>query len=236
MKLVYTLLLFCTAFCHGQDAAAYTFTPDSDTALSVTYKNQRIAQFGFEPIETSRADYAVRLSWYGTRIEAYRNLGQSWGFVTLIADEIEESRTERKFWMQFSLPPEVADEIISLTDGSGLESVPSQNKIKGWKDGFDGRTYIIETKNEGQYSFKTYWSPELQDVPEAKIINQYTELVRTLCNYKKIAGHFEALIPFFAYTIDGLTITARPTSEAVEKRQKYLEERQAILRQGQTKN
>ncbi len=97
-----------------------------------------------------------------------------------------------------------ARQIFEIVDTLNILNIPTDNKIKGWQKGFDGTEYIIETSNQRQYDFKTYWTPSMfaDTLIEAKEIQT---LVDKLFKDFKIASYYDKLkLPERNYEREGI--------------------------------
>lgn len=86
-------------------------------------------------------------------------------------------QVDKIFSNKIQLDSSIARQIFYLLDTLNIENIPTDGKIKGWQQGFDGTEYIIETSNKRQYDFKTYWTPSMfaDTLIEAKKIQIFVD-------------------------------------------------------------
>jgi hypothetical protein len=70
-----------------------------------------------------------------------------------------------------------ARQIFHSFEALVIADIPSDDVIPGWNRGLDGIDYSIELTQKGQYSFKTYWTPDIfvASLPEAKRIQTFID-------------------------------------------------------------
>jgi len=113
--------------------------------------------------------------------------------------------------------------MLKLIKSSAILNLPTDNLIKGWKQGFDGITYIIEYSTKEHYSFKTYWTPQMQDtLREGKLVQSFVNSVFELADAKNIWRTFSKTIPYECY-INGGNIACNVLTKKEKRR--YARER-----------
>ena len=74
-----------------------------------------------------------------------------------------------------------ASQIFQLLNRDEILVIPTDNKIKGWGQGFDGTETLIEYSTPQLYYFKEYWSPYgFKEIKEAQLIDTTQKQVWTL--------------------------------------------------------
>ena len=117
--------------------------------------------------------------------------------------------------------------MMRLIQSSTILSLPTDNLIKGWKQGFDGITYIIEYSTKEQYSFKTYWTPQMQDtLREGKLVQSFVDRIFKLAGAKNIWRIFSKTIPYQCY-INGGNIACKVLTKKEQRR--YARERKTTV-------
>lgn len=237
MKKNLLLCLFIFAKMQAQDASQFTFAPGSNID-SYKFARSQPDDFGFEPVELSRADYTLRLTWCYNSVILYKSNGNFFGWAkTYITDNEDRNTT---FGITFAIHPDTAKALIALADSTKISQIPPDNLIKGWPEGFDGVGYTIEEKQNGSYSYKTYWSPGSQKLAEAQIIATFVERFESISNFHGLTFAVYSQRPFMYYGVGcGVAGTGLHTKKEAEqfeqRRQNYLrnKEREAALK---TKN
>jgi len=113
-------------------------------------------------------------------------------------------QVDKIFSNRIQLDSSIARKIFYLLDTLNIVNIPTDDKIKGWQQGFDGTEYIIETLNERQYDFKTYWTPSIfaDTLIEAK---QIQTLVDKLYKDFKLSSYYDKLkLPKGNYKRNGI--------------------------------
>lgn len=89
-----------------------------------------------------------------------------------------------------------AKNIYNIIKKTKIADLPSDKDIKGWKQGTDGTTYIIEYANKKEYWFKDYWTPSAQDsIPESIIVWNFVKNISDTINLTKEYSKFENPLP-----------------------------------------
>lgn len=100
------------------------------------------------------------------------------GTITCFAIQYGKAFEVKKvFFKTGNLDKEVSELVLKAYSSQQVENIPSEEKIKGWRNGFDGIQYLVEIATPENYAFRTYWSPHLfsDSLPEAKRIESFTE-------------------------------------------------------------
>lgn len=163
------LLLIYSSFLFSQSKVEeLNLTQDSDTIYWNKYKNELIKKHNFEDITNKKDEIVFKFWSFGTCIEVTKNDTLINGNLIYFVDEVDEF-SKKVFKKTFNLKSETAKEIINLIEKTEINKIASDKFIKGWQHGFDGIEYIFEYKTKNEYSFKNYWTPNLQDnLDEAK--------------------------------------------------------------------
>jgi hypothetical protein len=95
---------------------------------------------------------------------------------------------------QITLDSSKARQLFNIVDRLSIVAIPSDDKIKDWRQGLDGIEFLIEISTPNQYDFKTYWTPGVfaDTLPEAK---QIQALVNYLYKDFKIYKYYQKLRP-----------------------------------------
>ena len=134
-----------------------------------------------------------------------------------------EKHTNRTHIYKVAISAYAVNTLLTLINSSDILNLPTDNLIKGWKQGFDGITYIIEFSTKKQYSFKTYWTPQVQDtLREGKLVQSFVDSFFELADSKNIWRAFSKTIPYECY-INGGNIACKILSK--KEQRKYARER-----------
>lgn len=105
---------------------------------------------------------------------------------------------------QVVLTSDITNNIFTFIDTAAIIDIPTDSKIKGWSQGFDGWTIVIETADPRHYSFKTYWTPPVfkDSLAEARKIQG---LVDYIFVNQQLNKHYQKLkLPPGKYHHDGI--------------------------------
>jgi hypothetical protein len=198
------LLLIYSSFLFSQSKVEeLNLTQDSDTIYWNKYKNELIKKHNFEDITNKKDEIVFKFWSFGTCIEVTKNDTLINGNLIYFVDEVDEF-SKKVFKKTFNLKSETAKEIINLIEKTEINKIASDKFIKGWQHGFDGIEYIFEYKTKNEYSFKNYWTPNLQDnLDEAKKIQNFVDELYRICNSENLSKLFVKEIPFRSYSYNG---------------------------------
>jgi hypothetical protein len=138
-----------------------------------------------------------------------------------------ETPTERTFVDRKTFGKDTVKTILNYITTSEINKLPTDNLISGWKQGFDGVTYIIEFANPTTYSFKTYWTPKAQDttLQEAKLLEAFVDKIFELVNGNANWNYFEKSIPYECYNVGGMirckVLTKKQKRQYAKERKNY---------------
>lgn len=205
---------------------------------SFWYKNQvDVAKKISQPLlDTSTAVDYIRIWTDGQVINIWQTVesGPLAGTLVTWANESvseNETNTHRTFSKTKILNADTLDDLKNLIMSTKILDLPTDGSISGWKQGLDGITYKIEHLTKNFYSFKTYWTPQVQDsLKEGQQVQSFIDDAFKLVNAKKVLNDFTKEIPFEMYNYDGSVNIRKVVSK--KQRKKYLKERK-IFRQRQ---
>jgi len=136
-----------------------------------------------------------------------------------------EQPTYRTFSKTVYLTHEMALQIYRLLKTDSIINMPSEEKISGWTQGFDGNDYLVEYSTPNSYSCRSYWTPVAQkDVRQAKLILDFFDNLNQIHGSRQIAIKFDNEIPFESYSAGGMFASIRLKETARQGRQ-YRQER-----------
>ncbi len=141
-----------------------------------------------------------------------------------------EKPTDRIQILKRQLHNDTVKLIHDLIEKSQILKLPTDDSIKGWKQGFDGITYITEFASKSSYDFKTYWTPKAQDstLQEAKLVQSFVDTLFQSCNANSVWKEFQKTIPFECYTYGGINVCKVVTKK---ERKKFVAERKNYRQQ-----
>jgi hypothetical protein len=142
-----------------------------------------------------------------------------------------ETQTNRYYSEKITFDSIKAKDLYIIYSSKQINSIPTDKKIKNWSMGFDGDEYIFETLENGNYTFKQYWTPSSQDsLLEGSLITNFIKLTSDLLEIGKLKEDFSARIPFECYNSGGpLTsckiLTKKQKREYIKERKNYRQQR-----------
>ncbi|MDR0829715.1 MAG: hypothetical protein LBN95_06350 [Prevotellaceae bacterium] len=175
-------------------------TEGSDTTFWLNYNSKKInilnlispnSNENFIRISGSSANFALELSEKSNKIYFYTYAGKC-----------NTKNKSEKFIKIFELTDKQIKEIRLLIDTLNINGISSDKFIENWEKGFDGISYLIEIKQDNNYSFKHYWSPHFQkNCNEAIIIQNFINELNKIIDYQNCRKKFISEIPFDCYSI-----------------------------------
>lgn len=238
MNKILFILLIIPYCCYSQEKSVHEMIKSYDaekerqleeskrrTEIDKEYSLKHEQKLGIDPVEDNNNEYTFRLSFFNTFITLYKYNGQVFGDIKLVAKNHDDYPDGELFKMTYNIPHQQVDQVLKLIDSTAVDTIPSEAYIKGWGQGFDGIGYTLEQKTDSAYTYKCYWSPRLfKELPQAVAIEQFTDKLLEIIEYKNLYNDFEARIPFDSYSTGSYyTVTKILTWE--EYRQKKREAR-----------
>jgi len=97
-----------------------------------------------------------------------------------------------------------ARQLFNIIDKRSIVSIPTDDKINGWRQGFDGEEFLIETSTPKKYDFKTYWTPRIfaDSLKEAKEIQTFVDYLYT--EFKVYDYYKKLKLPQGSYQRNGI--------------------------------
>jgi len=183
-----------------------------DTNLWFKWKYELAKQINLKDLQTSRDTFHFR---FWTDIQAIdvwttdHNL--YFGVLTNYAQRYDNKllrkgiyKIGQVYFNQVTLDSSKARQLFNIIDRLSIVNIPSDGKVNGWRQGFDGEEFLIETSSPNQYDFKTYWTPRIfaDTLIEAK---QIQTLVDFLYKDFKIYDYYKKLkLPEGSYQRNGI--------------------------------
>lgn len=138
-----------------------------DKKLLDLTKNSDIVHFRISTIEEAVDVWTNDFKDFKGTITAFVKCGK---------DPVYSYTTISKF-----IDTKTASQIFKFLNKDEILAIPTDNKIKGWGQGFDGTETLIEYSTPQLYCFKEYWSPYVfKEIKEAQLIDTTEKQVWTL--------------------------------------------------------
>lgn len=185
---------------------------EPDTSVWFKWKYALIKQINLKDLQTTSDSFHFRF-WSDAQAVDIWTLDHSvyFGTITNYAQRYNSHlipkgvyKIDRTVSNQISIDTAKAREIFRTIETLSIISIPSDNKISGWGNGFDGEEFLIETSTPNEYNFKEYWTPRLfaDLLKEARQIQAF---VNFLFNDFKLYRYYEKLkLPEGCYRRNGI--------------------------------
>ncbi|MCF0069369.1 hypothetical protein LZD49_02740 [Dyadobacter sp. CY261] len=116
-------------------------------------------------------------------------------------------KKEKIFTKHIAIDTIVAKRIYERAMDISLLDIAGQENIKGWKQGVDGYSVLLEYSDPLKYYMKDYWSPDFQvAVPEAKLIDDFEAFLETTLGLHEKWPAFIDGLPKGCYSAGGVII------------------------------
>ncbi|QNF31832.1 hypothetical protein HUW51_03520 [Adhaeribacter swui] len=233
LKTIAALLICFSSFRQGK-TFYNIIKPNGDTTLWFKYITKRANKLSLPLLDNTLESEHVRI-WTNTQvIDIWQdNTGSLFGKLTTWTDEHvdrNEEPTNRTFIKSKPITFDAVRLLRKLLTLSNVLVLPTEDSIKGWQQGFDGITYIIEHSTKDTYSFKSYWTPKAQgSLKEAMLVQAFVDSAFSIVNAQTFWQEFSKQIPFESYYNGGPEIAIRILTEKEQK--KYKKERKKYRQQ-----
>ncbi len=167
----------------------------------ITYKlfQDKLDFFSLNNIENSNSENIIRFWNTSNCIQLEKSKNFISGKIIFV---IQNSDNKLEFLRkEISLSENQINEILKIIADYKLDQLPTEENIKNWKTGFDGHLYEIELLINKKYQFKSYWTPEIQDNPEGKLLVNLKNNIEKIVNISNLFKEFisENKFPCYKY-------------------------------------
>lgn len=172
MKHTYLIIFFLSFI--------YSFSQNKqivgDTVYWYKYAKELEEKLELTDFEKTTNEFSFRFRNYGQVVEIIKDSTNISGSVTNYIYYRMKEKSERKtlFKKEF-LSEAQAKNIYEIVQNAEVLELPSDKDIKNWSQGADGSIYILEYVDKSTYSFKNYWTPEIQKIPEALKLSKFVK-------------------------------------------------------------
>ncbi|NNV54115.1 hypothetical protein [Limnovirga soli] len=236
MKTLLTIIVcfyYSTLFAQTKRFSNVTYS-DGDTTIWYHITQNLVKDLSLIRIDTSSSTYYFRL-WNTTQVlEIWKNIDSSFsGQLTTWVRELTPANEKPTGRIQISkriLQVDTVKLMHNLIEESQMVYLPTEDSIKGWRQGFDGITYKTEFASKTSYDFKTYWTPKAQDstLQVAKLVQSFVDTLFQSCNANAIWKEFRKSIPFESYRY-GITNVSKVVTK--KERRRFAAERKNYRQQ-----
>lgn len=213
--MLYVILFYQSLCTLGQGRDKHLPKANSNDSLSFWYKwvQKSENELGLQSIVASPYSFHFRLSGTGGEIVDVWQQDSIWHgcFTKWVRDATEAEDTTFKYQLvgtrylkKYQLSSTQAAVAGSLIRSSGICQLPSDEHIKGWIQGLDGREVIIQYSEKADYYLKNYWTPSFQHgLSEALLLQHFEDKLNEIINAKSVREAFFVDVPFPCFTTDG---------------------------------
>jgi len=214
----FILITFFTGCVYGQTEKVLTiptyinYKNEVDTTPWFKWKQDLVKQINLTDLKTSNESFHFR---FWTDIQAIDiwtiNYNRFYGEVTNYAQKYDDKLLRKGIYKigktysnQLTLDSSKARQIFNVIDKLSIITIPTDDKISGWRQGLDGEEYLIEISTPKQYDFRTYWTPRIfaDTIKEAK---QLQTLIDYLYTDLEIQNYYQKLkLPKGSYQRNGI--------------------------------
>ena len=208
--LLLAIILFLNTTVYSQTKVIYPqLINNKDTSFWFKLTLQDLQKVGLKDLRYSTDKIHIRFWDQRQVIDLYSNDSSSFnGEIISFINGVPKGKKKSKLFKQENiLSPSDALNMYELFDSLRIFQIPIQDSIKDWNNGSDGVEYIFEFSTPSFYSYKTYWTPEVQEnVVEAKQI--YYLIKRLNSDYKMHEKWQELLnsLPLGHYSYGGVNM------------------------------
>jgi len=209
MRTLTVICLLCILTSHGYGQRNKTLT--GDTAFWYDLQHKKVQALGLQQLLPSTDSFHFRF-WTGNQaVDIWSTDGTYYeAVVTSFTNSYVPYNAEKKkkkpsvlYQSQFRFDTSLARKAFELT--KSIDTIPTDKSIKNWKQGFDGIIFILEATTASSYSFKTYWTPSVQDsnLTEARMIQKFADDLHSLLDLGQKYRIFFATLKPGTYINDG---------------------------------
>lgn len=215
---IFIVTFFFISSVHGQTEKVVSiptyknYKNEVDTTLWFKWKHDLAKQINLKDLQSSTDTFHFR---FWTDIQAIDlwtiDHNSYFGIVTNYAQRYDDKSLRKGVYKigkvysnQVILDSSKARQLFKIIDKLSIVNIPTDDKINGWRQGFDGEEFLIETSTPKQYDFKTYWTPRIfaDTLKEAKQIQTFVDFL-----YKdfKVYDYYQKLrLPEGSYQRNGI--------------------------------
>jgi hypothetical protein len=212
------VLIFFSSSVYGQEEKIINiptyknYKNEIDTTPWFKWKYDLAKQINLKDLQTSTDTFHFR---FWTDIQAVDiwtiDYNSYFGMITNYAQRYDDKlllkgihKIGKIYSNQIILDSTKARQLFNAINKPSIVGIPTDDKINGWRQGFDGEEFLIETSTPKQYKFKTYWTPRIftDSLKEAKQIQTFVDY---LYSDFKIYNYYQKLkLPNGSYQRNGI--------------------------------
>jgi hypothetical protein len=163
------------------------------------WENERIEKLKLPDLKLTSDSIYFRLSTDNQIIDIHSRDGNTFDGQMVIyttSYDQEQKKKSKYYSSRQTLSADTLRQIIDLFKKLGVNDIPTDSEIEGWRPGTDGKTYIFQFATRDKYSFKTYWTPDSFDsLKEAITINRFVTQIESILTLDKRTQNFFETLP-----------------------------------------
>lgn len=169
-----------------------------DTTYWYAYQKKILTNVKLDNLSKSENLYSFRISTTNTILDIWTEDGIKYlGRQTFFTSTIDENPKKIEYIFKTeTITEDTANLIYQLIIDYNIQTLPIQDSIKGWRNGFDGEIYLIEFSNVKSYSFKSYTSLQKNfSLPEADNLKNFILKIEQILMQKQKLDSFIFSLP-----------------------------------------
>lgn len=221
MRTLTVIYLLCILTSNGYGQKNKTLT--GDTAFWYDLQHKKSQALGLQQLITSTDSFHFRFWTDNQAVDIWSTDGTYYdAVVTSFTNSYVPYNAEKKkkkpsvlYQSQFRFDTSAARKAFELT--KSIDTIPTYKFIKNWRQGFDGIMFILESTTASIYSFKTYWTPSVQDsnLTEARMIQKFADDLHSLLDLGQKYRTFFATLKPGTYTNGGPSSVLKLTPKQI---------------------
>lgn len=208
MKHTYLIIFFLSFI--------YSFSQNKQIVGDTVYwYNQRkpfLKELNLKDFEKTTNEFSFRFSNHGQIVEIIKENKLFSGTITNYIYYSKREKSKRKvLFNKIFLSSEKTEQIYNTVQRADILNLPSDEEIKNWGRGRDGRTYNVEYSDTIKYSIKSYWEPSSQkDISVALRVSDFIDIISNILQLEESYIKFKDSLPKrngFYYNRNGISVT-----------------------------
>jgi len=182
-----------------------------DTVYWYNKRKQLTRELDLKDFEKTTNEFSFRFSNHGQIVEIIKEDKLFSGTITNYIYYSKREKSKRKvLFNKTFLSSEKTEQIYNTVQRGGILNLPSDEEIKNWGRGRDGRTYNVEYSDTIKYSIKSYWEPSSQeDIPVALKVSDFIDIISNTLQLEESYTKFRDSLPKrngYYYNRNGISV------------------------------
>jgi hypothetical protein len=148
--------------------------------------------------------------WTSDYITFYGLISNHTDKIDTRSSRMNKRKPDKFYYNKAPIDTLTAKKVYELFEEKGIFKIPSDNKIKGWNQGFDGEEFLIEISTKESYSFKKYWTPSAsKNILEAVAVDDVSNELRIMLKLRNSWDDFINKLPVGCYRAGEITMECK---------------------------